>query len=337
MKVLILRFSSIGDIVLTTPVVRALKNQIPEVSIHYATKKAYQGILTSNPCIEKVHVLEEGIWSFARKLKNEKFDYVIDLHNNIRTRIIKFSLNAKSSSFKKLNFEKWVKVNLKVNILPNKHIVERYFETVSMLNVVPDDEGLDYYIEEKDEIEKEWLPKEFQNGFSVVAIGGGHNTKKLPYKKLIELCDKINRPIVLLGGKPESEMGEKVEEFFTRIEGKEAFDQELANEFGKLAIVFNGCGKFNLGQSASILRDAEYVFAHDTGLMHIAAAFKKRIYSIWGNTIPEFGMYPYKTSFVIFENKKLGCRPCSKLGHSKCPKGHFKCMNDQVFDFYLPE
>jgi ADP-heptose:LPS heptosyltransferase len=105
---------------------------------------------------------------------------------------------------------------------------------------------------------------------------------------------------------------------------------------GKKTIVYNGCGKFNINQSASVIKKARYVFTHDTGLMHIAAAFKKEIFSIWGNTIPAFGMYPYRTKFTILENNRLSCRPCSKIGYNQCPKGHFKCMKELVLDFYLP-
>jgi hypothetical protein len=111
---------------------------------------------------------------------------------------------------------------------------------------------------------------------------------------------------------------------------------EQGQIIGNKTEIFNGCGKFNLNQSAFLLKESKAVFTHDTGLMHIASAFKKEIFSIWGNTVPEFGMYPYQTKFTIYENKNLDCRPCSKIGFDKCPKGHFKCMNDQVFDIYFP-
>jgi ADP-heptose:LPS heptosyltransferase len=139
-----------------------------------------------------------------------------------------------------------------------------------------------------------------------------------------------------LGGKEDADVGENIARFFEKHLLYSSNENELQNDLNKRAIVFNGCGKFNLNQSASLLKQSLAVFTHDTGLMHIAAAFKKQIFSIWGNTVPEFGMYPYKTPFSIFENKKLQCRPCSKIGHNKCPLGHFKCMNDVVFDFYLP-
>jgi ADP-heptose:LPS heptosyltransferase len=152
---------------------------------------------------------------------------------------------------------------------------------------------------------------------------------------MIELCDKINKPIVLLGGKEDEENGEKIKSFFERNEGSKNFEKGL-EELGKKTMIYNACGLYNLNQSASLLKSARYVFAHDTGLMHIAAALKKEVFSIWGSTIPAFGMYPYRTKFTIFENSKLDCRPCSKIGFDKCPKGHFKCMKEMVFDFYLP-
>jgi ADP-heptose:LPS heptosyltransferase len=335
MKILILRFSSIGDIVLTTPVIRALKIQLEDASIHYCTKKQYAGMLSANPYLSKVHVLEDNLNSLIRELKQENFDYVIDLHHNLRTSIIKLRLGVKSYSFNKLNRAKWLMVNLKIDKLPNVHIVDRYMETVKALGVKTDDLGLDYFIPDKDEVPSEWLPETHQNGYIVYAIGAQHNTKKLPLKRMIELCDKINKPIILLGGKEDAEMGNAVAAFFERKPEHEAWEEGLT-EMNKKAIIFNACGMFNLNQSASIVKKAKYVFTHDTGLMHIAAAFRKEIFSIWGNTIPAFGMYPYRTKFTVLENSKIDCRPCSKIGYQACPKKHFKCMNEIVFDFWLP-
>lgn len=335
-KILILRFSSIGDIVLTTPVVRCLKTQI-HAEVHFATKKNYHFLLENNPYIDKIHDLDSSTFELISRLKKEKFDYIIDLHNNSRTSIIKLFLGVKSYSFNKINFEKWLMVNFKINRLPNIHIVDRYMKTVEKLDVENDGEGLDYFIPHKDIVEKEWLPTEFQHDYVAFAIGGQHATKQLTTNKIIELCDRINRPIILLGGKEDVKIGEAVEAFFSRLERSAETEKKLSTEFNKKAFVFNGCGKFNLNQSASIVKEASYVFTHDTGMMHIAAAFKKYVFSIWGNTVPEFGMYPYETRFTIFETPGLNCRPCSKIGFDKCPKGHFKCIQNQKFDFYLPE
>lgn len=280
-----------------------------EVTLHYVTKKQYQTILENNPYIDKLFLLEEKLSELVAHLKAEKYDYVIDLHHNLRTRILKWRLGCRSYSFNKLNIEKWLMVNWKINRLPDLHIVDRYLQTVLPLGVKNDALGLDYFIPPSDEVPTEWLPETHRKGFIVYAIGAQHETKKLPVSRMVELCKKINRPVILLGGKEDAANAEVVV-------------QALGN------YIFNACGKFNLNQSASLVKQAQRVFTHDTGLMHIAAAFKKDVVAIWGNTIPAFGMYPYRTAFISLENTQLDCRPCSKIGFDKCPKGHFKCMND---------
>lgn len=316
MKVLIIRFSSIGDIVLTTPVVRCLKNQLDHVEIHYASKQSFVSFLAPNPNIDKLHLLAEDERAFIEALKKEQFDYVIDLHHNLRTLRIKRALKAKTFSFDKLNFKKALLVNFKINKMPDRHIVDRYMDTVSSLGVVNDDKGLDYFIPEKDEVSiAQFLPQTFGDGYASFVIGGQHQTKKLPTHKLIELCAQIAVPVVLLGGKEDVSESEKIEKHF---EGT-----------GK---IYNAVGQINLNQSASLVRQSNIVYTHDTGLMHIAAAFQKKVVAIWGNTVPEFGMYPYQTEYVNMEVKDLSCRPCSKIGYDKCPKGHFKCMENQKND-----
>lgn len=337
MKILIIRFSSIGDIVLTTPVVRVLKTQLDNAEIHYATKKQFAVLFQENPYISKVHFLGDKLGVLIKALRSEKFDYIIDLHNNLRSRIIKTALGVKTSSFNKLNWEKWLMVNLKINKLPSLHIVDRYLATAKHLNVKNDSLGLDYFIPSTDEVPLEWLPETHRKGYVAYAIGGQHATKKLPVRRMIELCDKINRPIILLGGKEDYAEGEQVRLFFEKNDASTDIELILSEDLNKRTIIYNACGKYNLNQSASVVKRATYVFTHDTGMMHIAAALKKEVFSIWGNTIPLFGMYPYRTKFTVLENNKLDCRPCSKIGYNKCPKGHFNCMEKMVFDFYLPE
>ncbi|MDZ7936681.1 MAG: glycosyltransferase family 9 protein [Emticicia sp.] len=306
-KFLILRFSSIGDIVLTTPVIRCIKTQYPDAEVHFATKKQFKVLVENSPYIDKYHLLEKSLNPFIKTLQSEGYDYVIDLHNNLRTSIIKLKLGKKSFSFDKLNFKKWLLVNLKINQMPDVHIVERYLKTVETLGIKNDLKGLDYFIPEKDKVP-------INEPYVAYAIGGQHFTKKLPISRIIEICQKIDKKIMLLGGKEDIPAAEEIE-------------KSLGNK------IINSCGKYNLNQSASLVHQAEYIITHDTGLMHIAAALKKKVISIWGNTVPEFGMYPYLTEFSIIENKELSCRPCSKIGYSKCPKEHFKCMNELNLDF----
>jgi len=313
MKFLIIRFSSIGDIVLTTPVIRCLRKKYPEAQIEYLTKKQFSGVLLSNPYLNKIYLLKDDISETINELKEEKFDYVIDLHNNLRTMRIKKALGLKAFSFNKLNLQKWMLVNLKINILPQKHIVERYLETVKRIGVVNDNMGLDYFVSENEIVKQEDIPVSHSHGYIGIVIGAAHSTKKLPLHKLKELCSKIDHPIILLGG---------IEDFINALEIASADTVKI----------YNACGKFSLSESADLIKRAKLIISHDTGLMHIASAFKKNIISVWGNTVPSFGMYPYQTNYVSAEVKKLWCRPCSKIGYSKCPLGHFKCMEKQSVD-----
>jgi len=308
-KILIIRFSSIGDIVLTTPVIRCIKEQRPEIEIHYLTKKSFKGILENNPHITKVHAIEKEVSEVIVELKQEKFYFVLDLHNNLRSMQTKRLLGKFSSSFKKLNFKKWLLVNFKIDNMPTVHIVDRYLEAAKSLGIKNDHKGLDYFIPEKDEVNIVSLPLTHQNGYIGFVIGAKHFTKKLPIEKIISICKKLAKPIVLLGGKED-------------FENAQAIENALGNN------IYNACGKYNLNQSASLVKQAEKIISHDTGLMHIAAAFKKEIISVWGSTVPAFGFTPYlaDAKSKMMEVKNLSCRPCSKIGYDACPKGHFKCM-----------
>src|SRR5689334_7739334 len=113
MKFLVIRFSSIGDIVLTSPVVRCLKTQVATAEVHYLTKQSFAPIFTANPYIDKMHYLQDNLDSIIETLKQEDFDYVIDLHHNLRTLKVKRALNKKTFSFNKLNIEKWLLTGLK--------------------------------------------------------------------------------------------------------------------------------------------------------------------------------------------------------------------------------
>ena len=309
MKILIIRFSSIGDIVLTTPVVRCLKEQ-SHAEIHYLTKSAFLPVLQHNPYIDKIHTLSSMFNQTLDILKKEKFDLIIDLHNNLRTARFKKALGIKSFSFDKLNVRKWLLVNLKIDRMPKNHIVDRYLDTCKSLGVTNDNKGLDYFISKEEEINLNDLPSVFNNGYVALVIGAQHATKRLPLVKLEQFCKTSKEPIIVLGGKDDAANAWHLE--------------RIAPER-----IYNACGKYSLNQSASLVNQARIVVTHDTGLMHIAAAYKKEILAVWGNTVPEFGMYPYQTNHTNFEVENLSCRPCSKIGHVVCPKKHFHCMEKQ--------
>lgn len=289
--------------------IRCTKQQRPDIEIHYLTKKSFKGILEHNPYITKIHLIEKEVKEVIEDLKKENFDLVVDLHNNIRSLQIKMALGKPSTSFKKLNLKKWLLVNFKINKMPATHIVDRYMQTVESLGIKNDTNGLDYFIAPENEVNIASLPASHQNGYIGFVIGAKHFTKQLPTEKIISICKKIDQPIVLLGGKEDAGRAELI---------KKAVG----------ASIYNACGKYNLNESASLIKQATKIISHDTGLMHIAAAFKKEIISVWGNTVPAFGFTPYlpDARSKIVEVKNLSCRPCSKIGYDKCPKGHFKCM-----------
>ena len=310
-KFLIIRFSSIGDIVLTTPVIRCLKKQYPNAEIHFLTKPSYAFLLRNNPYISVVHELDKPLFDKAIELKSMSFDYVIDLHNNMRTAIVKAILQIPAFSFDKLNTEKSILVKTGINALPPIHIVDRYMQTLEHFGVKNDGEGLDYFLPSAIS-----LQVVLSENYTAFAIGAQHYTKRLPVHKIAEFIKSVEGSVVLLGGKEDEENGNAV-----------------LNLVGDKAI--NMCGKLSFDESALVVKNATKVISHDTGLMHVAAAFKKQIISVWGNTVPEFGMYPYYGKYQIenrmLEVKDLACRPCSKIGFNGCPKKHFACMEQQEF------
>jgi ADP-heptose:LPS heptosyltransferase len=310
-KFLIIRFSSIGDIVLTTPVIRGLKQQVEDAEVHFLTKPQFENILTNNPYIDKLLTLKKDIKDTIEEINAEEYDYIIDLHNNLRTSIIKRKTNILAFSFNKLNFKKWLLVHFKINKMPDIHIVERYMETVSVFDIKDDGNGLDFYIPQLEEVNPVELHSAFKGRYMVIVVGATYFTKQIPVDKIVAIANKSGMPVCLVGGKDVEEQSLEIEK--------------------QLKVPFlNTVGKISLYKSASLIKHSYIVLTSDTGMMHIASAFKKIVLSLWGNTVPELGMYPYRadSKSKIFEVLNLRCRPCSKIGFSKCPKKHFKCMNN---------
>lgn len=315
-RFLIIRLSSIGDIVLTTPAIRGLREQVDHARIHFLVKEKFLPVVKANPYIDKIHVFRGSLKQTIRELKKEKFDYIIDLHRNLRSFVIKNRLQTIAFSFRKLNFRKWLLVRWKINRMPDIHIVDRYMETLRLFDVKNDRRGLDYFIPPEEEPPAGTLPESFRMGYVLFSIGGMHATKKLTPEQIETIVRKMNLPVVLAGGQAEKNDGDRIVLHSDGIP------------------VWNTCGLLSINQSAALVRDARVVITHDTGLMHIAAAFNKKIISVWGNTIPGFGMYPYlpHPDSRMFEVKGLNCRPCAKIGYKRCPRKHFNCMLRQDLD-----
>ncbi|UAY51382.1 glycosyltransferase family 9 protein [Ferruginibacter albus] len=323
MKFLVIRLSSIGDIVLASPVLRCLKQQVTDAEVHFLTKSSFKIVTEANPYIDKFFYYNNNMDELIEDLKEENYDYIIDLHNNIRTLRIKTALKVKSNTINKLNTQKFLLTKLRINLMPGIHITKRSLQTVESFGVKDDGFGLDYFIPEKDIVPQKDIPTSHLAGFIAIVIGASYFTKKLPVHKLKELCNKIDHPIILLGGKDDEKNGREIA----------AVDPVK---------IYNACGKFNLNESADLVRRSKLVISHDTGLQYIACAFNKQVLAIWGGTTPKLDVEPYYGSrFLSTQNKLpyeniivpgLWCQPCSKFGKKKCPLGHFKCMELQNID-----
>ncbi len=310
-KILIIRYSSIGDVILTSPVVRCIKQQT-NAEIHILTKSNFASLFESNPHVTKVHLSNEQSFSkMIKNLKNENFDLIVDLHKNAKSLLTRFFLWRPAISFDKLNFRKWLFVLFKINKLPqNIHLVDRYFQSLKKINITNDDIGLEYFYKSN------FIPPRLEalnSKYCVGVLGAAHNTKMIPIEKWNQWIPQLPYPILLVGGK------------------KEELIQATLTQLHKNVIPI---GKFKtLDDTAHFIQHAEFVITPDTGMMHLAAAFQKKILAIWGNTTPSFGMYPYfgknKSQYISSEVNELNCRPCSKLGYNKCPKGHHSCMLKQ--------
>ncbi|NND77729.1 MAG: glycosyltransferase family 9 protein [Flavobacteriales bacterium] len=314
-KFLVIRFSSIGDIVLASPVFRHLKEQVYEgAEVHFLTKEAFAPVVEADPYIDKVYTIRESTHEVREAILDENYDYIIDLHRNVRSRMIKKKTKALSFTLEKYNWEKWLWVNFNKNKMPQKHIVDRYLDTILRFDIKNDGKGLHYFIPEKEKLNiNGLLPGIQDNGFIAWAISAAHDGKKMSKDKLMELLPKVDHPIVLIGGPEDKSIG-----------------QELADKIGHVNTLI---GKLSLHGSASVIDQAKLVVSPDTGMMHIAAALNKNVVSYWGCTHPGLGMYPYlpENKFAIVMPSGGRVRPCSKLGN-RCRYGNNKKCPDLIED-----
>ena len=324
-KILIIRFSSIGDIVLASPVIRCVKKQLPNAEVHFLTKLSFKIVTYANPYIDKFFYYNDNMDELIQNLSNENYDHVIDLHKNIRSNKIKRFLKRSTQTINKLTFKKFLLTQLNIDLMPNRHITQRSLDTVLPLGVKDDGGGLDYFIGKEDEIKEKDIPTSHWAGYIAIVIGATYFTKKFPIHKLKELCAEINHPIILLGGKEDASAG------------------EMISQQDKVKI-YNACGKFNISESADIIKRAKLVISNDTGMLYIACAFQRHVIALWGSTSPDLDVEPYyginfmsKQPKPFFDNivMGLGCQPCSKYGLAKCPLEHFKCMEDISVDLII--
>jgi len=313
-KILLIRFSSIGDIVLTTLALRCLRNTFPNAQVDFLTKIEYKDLVSKHLRVDDVLVLKGSLLETSKEIVHRDYDFVVDFHSNLRSKALVQLLpeRIKVFKYKKQTLRRAVSVWLGKDLYRGGKVPEQYLQALSSLGVEHDRQGLEFEIPKSDHVYRGDVPMTHQSGYVVIALGATYFTKRLPLNKWKEICQKIELPIILIGGDGEVELGE-----------------QLAS-YDDLKVV-NRCGQYSIGQSASVMEQALFVVTQDSGMMHIAAALKKKIISIWGGTVPYLGFEPYGLNdqqSIIIENRQLSCRPCSKYGRSSCPKGHFKCMKD---------
>lgn len=298
-KILVIRLSAMGDIVLTTPVIRALNQQL-KAKIDFLTKPQYVSLLENNKYINRIFSLNDKV-DF---LKKNKYDYVVDLQNNLRSWKIRNKIQTKSFVFNKKSLRRYLLIYFGIDLLKN-HVVDRYFATVASLNVVNDNQGLDFNVSSS-------IKPEFNTSQSYIAwcIGGTHNPKKLSAKQITQVVSKLKIPVVLLGGNNDLDIAEEI---INNVECKS---------------VYNFCGKLSVQESSYLIKKSKMLLTNDTGMMHIASALKMPIISFWGCTKPSLGFSPYMTdpsSIKIIS--KRSAKPCSKHGRH-CKYGKNGCIKE---------
>lgn len=305
-RILIIRLSSLGDILLTTPFIRSLKSKFPKISIDVLIREEYADTLKLNNYLDNLYFYnkdEQINKNLIESLKLNNYDFVIDLQNNLRSRKITKVLNIDYARFFKHSFDKFLLVNFKINRLkPEENIPARYAKTIKDFSL--DNKRLDLFTDRFPD--KKIAGKNNLIGF---CPGARHFTKRWPKENFIELGNKLSDSgytVLLFGGKSDREL---CSEISRQINGS----IDLSNDN-------------NLLQTVADMKLCKIIICNDSGLMHVASSTNAKVVAIFGSTVKEFGFTPYKCDHLILENNSLTCRPCSHIGRESCPKKHFECM-----------
>lgn len=312
-KILVIRLSSLGDVLLTTPVIRSIISSYNTISIDYLVKENFADAVRFNPNINETIIYSDSE-KLIEQLKENNYDLAIDLHNNFRSQKIQRKLGVPFYKFVKPNIEKFLLVHFKINRLnPVKPIPERYALSIPHLDL--DEKGPELFIPES-------IQTELNSSEKVVGLcpGAVHFTKRWPIENFADLGIRLANngyKIVLLGGFSDRDICNKLSNMIPN-----AFDLSNNND---------------LFQTAAEMKYCKFVVCNDSGLMHTATALKVPVVSIFGSTVKEFGFFPYKSISKVIENDNLKCRPCTHIGKKKCPKIHFKCMLELTSDLVYKE
>jgi heptosyltransferase-2 len=313
--VLLVRFSSIGDIVLTTPLVRALARRHPEAKIVYVTKRAMAPLVTDNPHVAEVVALEpdEPIRHLARRLAALGPTHGLDLHGSLRSAALRLLVRCRWSGYRKRKLARTLLISTKLNGYRTPvPVAERYFEAARQLDARPDGGPAEFCLGPGATARvAQWLAERglAQARLAALAPGAAHATKRWPIAHWSALTEQLRaggyRPVVV--GGPE--------------------DRGLAQQLGAGGAAASAVGEFSLQETGALLARAAVVVSGDTGVMHMATGVGTPVVALFGPTVAAFGFFPYRARAVVLE-RSLDCRPCSATGTATCPLGHHRCLDD---------
>lgn len=324
-RILIIRFSSFGDILLATPLIRQMRSKFPAAVIEFVVREKFAGILAGNPHLNKLHVLKEPadlhiLKGLSDNINDAGYDYIVDIQTNFRSKYLCKRSKAKIYQWNLPRFRRWFLVKWKWNLLENYPPVPiRYLSAVEELGVKDDGAGLEYYYsdEAKLKIDVFWNEKGLKDAkVAVLAPGAKWFTKRWGVEKFIETGKKL--------------LNSGFKSLFVLGSGEEeSFCHRVCNGIG--GDCYNFAGKTDFDEAASIIERCSVFIGNDSGLGHLAAAVKTPSVVIFGSTVKEFGFFPFRNRSIVLE-KDIDCRPCSHIGRNSCPKKHFRCMEDIQVD-----
>lgn len=321
LRILCVRFSSIGDVLLTTPLVRALHHRHPEAELYFVTKQAMAPLVIENPYLDRVIALDPGerITDLARRLRPIGPTHGLDLHGSLRSAALRWLVPCQWSGYSKRKLARTALIATKINLYGKPvPVAERYFEaaraTGGGLDVEPDGGPPEFFLAPaaRERVAR-WLSERGLDTqpFAALAPGAAHATKRWPvahWRELAALLRQLGYGLVLLGG---------------------SADRELATKLGP--DIANAAGEFTLQESGAGLARATVLISGDTGVMHMATGVGTRVVALFGPTVEPFGFYPYAKQAVVLA-RDLTCRPCSAMGTERCPLGHHRCLEDILPD-----
>ncbi len=315
-----------GDVLLTTPLIRALRERHPEARITFVTKTAFTSLVSDNPRIAAVIGYDPAtsLGALADRLKAEKFSHQLDLHGNLRSRMLRLMVGGSWSGYPKHRLARaWLIRTKQDRYRDRRPVAERYFDAAQSLEVTPSGQPLEFFVRREAMEGAQQFLKERGLGQDrpLIAIcpGAQHPTKRWllrHWQHLVTQLTTTGSDVVILGGPAERQLGDDVA----------AAGVENAG---------NAAGLFDFPGSAALLKLARRAVSGDTGLMHLATAVQTPVVALFGPTVRQFGFYPYGGRATVLE-RPLPCRPCSAMGGPKCPLGHHRCLidirPDEVFD-----